>query len=68
MTEQEQLERLKKNILAVDWSMDDAPYMGFSGDKIKGVRFAVSKILEGTGITTETLLQERSEKRWFEAK
>lgn len=66
MTEQEQLERLKKNILALDWSMDDAPYMGFSGDKIRGVKFAVSKILEGTDITIESLLQERKEKRWFE--
>jgi hypothetical protein len=66
MTEQEQLEKLKKNILAVDWSMDDAPYMGFSGDKIKGVRFAISKILEGTDITIESLLQEMKEKRWFQ--
>ncbi|WP_368900774.1 hypothetical protein [Oceanobacillus oncorhynchi] len=67
MKESEQLEKIKKNILAVDWSMDDTPYMGFSSDNIRGVRFAIEKILEGTGITIESLFLEREEKHWFES-
>lgn len=67
MEENEQLEILKKNILVLDRSMDDAPYMGFSGDNIRGVRFAVKKILEGTGITIESLILEEKEKHWFES-
>ena len=45
--------------------MQDAPYHGFSGDKIKGVNFAVEKILNGTGITIESLIKEMNEKDWF---
>lgn len=67
MTEKEQLEKLKMNILALNWSMDDTAYHGFSSGNIKGVRFAVSKILEGTNITIGSLLSERKEKRWFES-
>ena len=66
MNAEEQLEKLKKNILALDMAMDDAPYHGFTKDNIKGVRFAVKQILEGTNITRESLIKERQEKKWFE--
>ncbi len=65
---EELLEQLKKNIISVSMSMDNAPYMGFSGDKIKGVDFAINKILEGTGITISDLIKESNEKKWFEWK
>lgn len=65
MQNEELIEQLKKNILSVSWSMQDAPYHGFSSDKIKGVNFAVEKILEGTEITIQSLLQECEEKKWF---
>lgn len=68
MTQDEQFEQIRKNILALDWSLDDAPYMGVSTETIKGIRFAIRKILEETDITIESLLQERREKKWFEYK
>jgi hypothetical protein len=60
------IEKLKKNILSLDWAMDDAAYHGFTADKIRGVRFAINKILEGTDITIETLIKEMHEKKWFQ--
>lgn len=68
MSNDELVEKLKKNILSVDWSMMDAPFFGFSGEKVKGVHFATNKILEGTGITMQDLVRESNEKKWFEWK
>ena len=65
MTEKEQFELLKKNILGLSWSMEDAAFHGLNRDTIKGVEFAVDKILKGTGITIKSLLEERKEKNWF---
>lgn len=62
----EPLQRLKKNILALDWAMDDAQYHGFTGENIHGVRFAIGKILDGTGISIKSLHKERQEKKWLE--
>ena len=64
-TNEQVFEQLRKNIVALGYSMQDAPYHGFSGDKIKGVNFAVEKILNGTGITIESLIKEMNEKDWF---
>lgn len=66
--EEEQFERIRKNVLALDWSMDDAPYMGVDSQTIKGIQFAIKKILEGTGITMKALHDESQEKKWFEYK
>lgn len=58
MTEKEQLELLKKNILNLSWGMQDAPFRGVNEDTIKGVTFAIGKILEGTEISIATILKE----------
>jgi hypothetical protein len=65
MDSDELLEKLKMNIIATDMSMMDAPYFGFSGDKVRGVEFAINKILEGTGITISDLIKESNDKKWF---
>ncbi|AFQ30401.1 hypothetical protein P4493_09910 [Bacillus thuringiensis] len=62
MGEKETLDKLKENIYHLDRSMDDAPYHGFNGDHIKGVRFAVNKILADTGLTTVSIFKEISKK------
>ena len=64
-TDEQVYEQLKKNIVGLSYSMQDAPYHGFSRDKINGVNFAVDKILNGTGITIESLIKEMNEKDWF---
>jgi hypothetical protein len=58
MEKEELLEKFKKNILNLSWSMDDAPYHGFNRDNINGVNFAIDKVLEGTGITIRDMLKE----------
>lgn len=58
MNDAELIEKIKRNIFHLDWSMDDAPYHGFTGDNIRGVRFAINKILEDTGYTRESLHKE----------
>lgn len=58
MTEQEQLEKLKQNILELSRSMSDAPFHGVSRENINGVNFAIKKILKGTDITIASLLEE----------
>jgi hypothetical protein len=58
MTEKEILERIKRNIFNLGFGMMDAPYFGFSGDKVRGVHFAIEKILEGTGITEKDIINE----------
>ena len=68
MSDLEKFEKLKQNILSLDWSMDDAPYHGITGEFIKTVRFALNDILKGTGITFESLIQEMNEKGWFQHK
>jgi hypothetical protein len=35
--------------------MSDAPFHGFTGDNVRGVDFAITKILEGTGITLKEI-------------
>lgn len=65
MTEHEQFEKLKQNILGLDISMDDAPFFGFSREEVKAVRFAIDKVLKDTGITIESLIVERDQKGWF---
>ena len=58
MTNDELIENIKRNIYNLDWSMDDAPFHGFSGDNVRGVKFAINKILEGTGYTRESIHKE----------
>lgn len=63
MTNNNELELIKKNILGLALSMDDAPYHGINRDSRIGVDFAIGKILKGTGITIESLLKERQENK-----
>ncbi|KAA6450967.1 hypothetical protein [Bacillus swezeyi] len=65
MTEQEQFERLKRNILVLDMSLSDAPFHGVNHDQIDGIKFAIKKTLKDTGITIESLIEERDKKDWF---
>lgn len=55
----EMLEKIKDNIFHLDYSMVDAPYHGFTHEHINGVEFAIEKILEGTGLTLESIIKER---------
>lgn len=66
MNNDELVEKLKMNIYATDMSMMDAPYFGFTGEKIRGVEFAINRILQGTGITMSDLIRESNEKKWFQ--
>jgi hypothetical protein len=58
MNEKEILERIKRNIYNLGYGLMDAPYFGISDDKIRGVEFAIEKILEGTGITEKDIIDE----------
>lgn len=58
MSEEILLHKIKQNIFHLDMAMSDAPYHGFTGDHIKGVLFAINKVLEDTGITPEALIKE----------
>ncbi|PFL23226.1 hypothetical protein COJ07_06515 [Bacillus cereus] len=65
MNEKVQLEQLKKNILSLSLSLMDAPYRGVSKEAENAINFAITKVVEGTSITTETLIRESHEKGWF---
>lgn len=65
MEEREQLEQLKMNILSLLLSLIDTPYHGVSKESEKAINFSITKVVEGTGITTETLIRESHEKGWF---
>ncbi|EJS62019.1 hypothetical protein ICU_05187 [Bacillus cereus BAG2X1-1] len=65
MEEKEQLEQLKKNILNLSIAMMDAPYHGVNKVAEEAVHFAIGKVLLNTELTTESLLKESKEKRWF---
>ncbi|MCY8408981.1 hypothetical protein [Bacillus haynesii] len=59
--EKEQFEQLKQNILSLSRFFSDIPIT----QTTKGANFAVEKILEGTGITIESLIEESNKKDWF---
>ncbi|UZN53034.1 hypothetical protein [Bacillus paralicheniformis] len=63
--EKEQFERMKQNILGLDMSLSDAPFHGLNHDHISGIKFAIEKVLKDTGITFESLIEERDKKDWF---
>ncbi|PDZ97105.1 hypothetical protein CON36_19490 [Bacillus cereus] len=65
MTEIEQLEQIKKNILSLSMSMTDAPLRGLSESQIWTVNKTLENVLGKTDITTESLIRESHEKRWF---
>lgn len=58
MTENEQLDKMKKNILTLSWSLQDAPFHGVSKESENAIKFSIDKILKDTGITIESLLSE----------
>ena len=53
-----QLAKIKSNILTLSRSLSDAPFHGVSSEAIRGVEFAIDKVLEGTGITISSLLED----------
>lgn len=61
MSGNEVVEKIKRNIYGLSRSMDDAPYHGVSAEVIRGVNFAIGKILKDTGITLEEIIEEESE-------
>ncbi|MCY8663690.1 hypothetical protein P9D54_13210 [Bacillus haynesii] len=63
--EKEQFERMKQNILVLGMSLSDAPFHGVNHDHISGIKFAIEKVLKDTGITFESLIEERDKKDWF---
>lgn len=65
MTEKEQLEQLKKNILSLSWSMNDAPLRGLSEVQIWTVNKSIENILGKTDITITDLINEAKEKGWY---
>lgn len=66
MNENEQLEQLKKNILLLNMSLHktesgpEDPYIN------RGIHYAITRILRGTGLTLDGLFEERRDKKWFE--
>lgn len=62
MGDKETLDKLKSNIYHLGRSMDDAPYHGVNSDQIKGINFAINKILKDTGLTTASIFKEISKK------
>ncbi|MGG3446482.1 hypothetical protein [Bacillus nitratireducens] len=65
MKEKEQLEQLKKNILSLSWSLNDATFRGLSNDDIWKINKVLENILGKTDITIEKLMDEAKEKGWF---
>ncbi|MGF9729703.1 hypothetical protein [Bacillus licheniformis] len=63
--DKEQFEQMKRNILSLDMSLSDAPFHGVTHDQISGIKFAIEKVLKDTGITFESLIEERDKKDWF---
>ncbi|MED1234734.1 hypothetical protein [Bacillus paralicheniformis] len=59
--DKEQFEQMKRNILSLSSFFSDIPITLTT----KGANFAVEKILEGTGITIESLIEEGNKKDWF---
>ena len=52
------INKIKRNLFELGVSMQDAPYRGVTRDTIKGVRFAIGKILKDTGISEEDIISE----------
>lgn len=65
LTNDELVDKLKRNILGCDWSLNDAPFHGFTPDNIKGAQWALRKVLDGTGITIKDLIEESKTARWW---
>ncbi|MGX5433384.1 hypothetical protein [Bacillus toyonensis] len=65
MKEKKQLEQLKKNILSLSWSLNDATFRGLSNDDIWKINKVLENILGKTDITIEKLMDEAKEKGWF---
>ncbi|MFD2658549.1 hypothetical protein [Gracilibacillus thailandensis] len=59
MNDKELLEKIKDNIFHLGYSMQDAPYHGVSNETIKGVNYAIDKILDGTDITIQEIIEEK---------
>ncbi|EJR57505.1 hypothetical protein IIO_05032 [Bacillus cereus VD115] len=65
MKEKEEFEQLRKNILSLSWSLNDATFRGLSNDDIWKINKVLENILGKTDITIEKLMVEAKEKGWF---
>lgn len=59
MDDKEVLDKIIENIYYLGWSMQDAPFRGVSSDTVKGVNFAINKILKDTGISYEDVVNKK---------
>lgn len=58
MNNEELSAKFRSNLFGLIMSLDDAPYHGFTGDNIRGAKWAIGRMIEGTGLTTEQIVKE----------
>lgn len=49
-----------ENLYNLGWSMQDAPFFGMNKDARNGVDFAIEKVLQGTGVSMESIIEQKS--------
>ncbi|QPX71751.1 hypothetical protein [Bacillus phage SP8] len=52
--------QMYENLYNLGWSMQDAPFFGMNKDARNGVDFAIEKILQGTGVSMESIIEQKS--------
>ncbi|WIT26519.1 hypothetical protein [Bacillus phage SPO1L4] len=52
--------QMYENLYNLGWSMQDAPFFGVNKDARNGVDFAIEKILQGTGVSMESIIEQKS--------
>ncbi|AGY47064.1 hypothetical protein CampHawk_186 [Bacillus phage CampHawk] len=52
--------QIYENLYNLGWSMQDAPFFGMNKDARNGVDFAIEKILQGTGVSMESIIEQKS--------
>lgn len=51
--------QMYENLYNLVWSMQDAPFFGMNKDARNGVDFAIEKILQGTGVSMESIIEQK---------
>ncbi|QMV48712.1 hypothetical protein Goe10_c01840 [Bacillus phage vB_BsuM-Goe10] len=52
--------QMYENLYNLGWSMQDAPFFGMNKDARNGVDFAIEKILQGTRVSMESIIEQKS--------
>ncbi|WIT26318.1 hypothetical protein [Bacillus phage SPO1L3] len=52
--------QIYENLYNLGWSMQDAPFFGMSKDARNGVDFAIEKVLQGTGVSMQSIIEQKS--------